>query len=152
MLSIYSQNDKNGMRFTLRLWINSINCLSTVHICEAWSWHYTYTRLTALFLGLPGWVGIRKVNPIWILLEQEIVSGSGISWAMCKSASRSRQITMPVPHNSSFLQARCPSCCQTNSVKALMALIAVAKFSKSRVWGKIPMTKRYEVYTQAVDK
>jgi len=56
------------------------------------------------------------------------------------------------PQLSSFLQARCPSCCQTNSVKALMALIAVAKFSKSRVWGKIPMTKRYDVYTQAVDK
>jgi len=28
------------------------------------------------------------------------VSGSGISWATCKSASRSRQITMPVPHHS----------------------------------------------------
>ena len=28
------------------------------------------------------------------------MSGSGISWATCKSASRSRQITMPVPHHS----------------------------------------------------
>jgi len=26
-------------------------------------------------------------------LKQEIVSGSGISWAICKSAPRSRQIT-----------------------------------------------------------
>jgi len=26
------------------------------------------------------------------------VSGSGISWAVCKSAPRSRQITMPVPY------------------------------------------------------
>ena len=44
------------------------------------------------------------------------MSGSGISWAICKSASPSRQITMPVPHHSSFLQARCPSCRPTNAV------------------------------------
>jgi len=46
------------------------------------------------------------------------VSGSGISWAACKSASRSRQITTTAPHHSVFLEAGCPSCCQTNSVKA----------------------------------
>jgi len=28
------------------------------------------------------------------------VSGSGISWAVCKSAPRSRQITTPAPHHS----------------------------------------------------
>ena len=49
------------------------------------------------------------------------MSGSGISWAVCKSASRSRQITMPAPHHSVFLQAGCPSCRPTNSVKALKA-------------------------------
>jgi len=61
-----------------------------------------YTRLTALFPGLPSWAGKRKVKPIWILLKQETVSGSGISWAICKSAPRSRQITMPAPHQSVF--------------------------------------------------
>ena len=30
------------------------------------------------------------------------MSGSGISWAICKSAPRSGQITMPVPHHSVF--------------------------------------------------
>jgi len=30
------------------------------------------------------------------------VSGSGISWAICKSAPRSREITMPTPHHSVF--------------------------------------------------
>ena len=30
------------------------------------------------------------------------MSGSGISWAICKSAPRSRQITMPTPHHSVF--------------------------------------------------
>jgi len=44
----------------------------------------------------------QKGKPIWILLKQETVSGSGISWAICKSAPHSRQITMPVPHHSVF--------------------------------------------------
>ena len=39
---------------------------------------------------------------------------------LCKSASCFRQITMPAPHHSVFLQAGCPSCRPTNSVKALM--------------------------------
>ena len=63
----------------------------------------------------------QKSKSIWILLKQETVSGSGTNWAICKSAPRSRQITMPVPHHSSFLQAGCPSCCPTNSIKALKA-------------------------------
>ena len=54
-------------------------------------------HLTALCPGLPGWAGTRSVKPIWILLKQETVSGSGIRWAICKSAHRSRQITMPAP-------------------------------------------------------
>ena len=66
--------------------------------------HFPYrdTRLTALCPGLPGWAGTRKVKPIWISLKQETVSGSGISWAICKSAPRSRQITTPAPHDSVF--------------------------------------------------
>jgi len=51
---------------------------------------HTHICLTALFPGLPGSASTRKVKPIWILLKQETVSGSGISWAICKSASRSR--------------------------------------------------------------
>ena len=51
------------------------------------------------------------------------MSGSGISWAICKSAPSSRQITTPTPHHSVFLQTGCPSCRQTNSVKALKALL-----------------------------
>jgi len=66
---------------------------------------HRHTYLTALFLGLPGWASTRKVKPIWILLKQDTVSGSGISWAICKSAPRSRQITTLAPHHSSSLQA-----------------------------------------------
>ena len=80
---------------------------------------HTHTRLVALCPGLPGWAGTRKVKPIWILLKQVTVSGSGISWAVCKSAPRSRHIAMPAPHHSVFYRLGCPSCRPTNSVKAL---------------------------------
>ena len=50
--------------------------------------------------------------------------GNGISWTICKSFAAhsrqiSRQITMPVPYHSSFLQFGCSSCHPSNSVKAL---------------------------------
>ena len=68
------------------------------------------------------------------------MSGSGISWAICKSASRSRQITTPAPHHWIFLQAGCPSCRPANSVKALEAEIQKStknteiKKCKIKVW------------------
>jgi len=81
-----------------------------------------HTPLTAHCPGLPGWAGTRKVNltkPVWILLKQETVA-----WAICKSAPHSRQITTPATHHSVFLQAGCPSCRPTNSVRALKAITA----------------------------
>jgi len=63
---------------------------------------HTHTFNGPFFPDYLGWAGTRKAKPIWILLKQETVSGSGISWAICKSASRSRQITMPTPHHSVF--------------------------------------------------
>ena len=96
---------------------------------------HTHTCLTSLCPGLPRWAGTRKVKPIWILLEQETVSSSGISWAICKSAPRSRQITTPALHYSSFLQAGCPSCHPTNSVKALKAKFQGRIWTKNSFWG-----------------
>ena len=81
-------------------------------------WRGYVSRLTALCPGLPRWAGTRKVKPIWILLKQETVSGSGISWAICKSAPRPRQITVPAP-NSVFTGRICHP---TNSIKALKAM------------------------------
>ena len=43
-----------------------------------------------------------QLGEIWILLKQETVSGSGISWVRCKSAPCSRQITTPASHHSVF--------------------------------------------------
>ena len=86
-----------------------------------------YIRLTAFFQDSMGKPAPEKQNHSGKtnldLLEQEIVSGSGISWAICKSAPRSRQITTPASHHSVFLQAGWPSCRPTNSVKALKAYI-----------------------------
>ena len=62
----------------------------------------------------------QKGKPVWILLKQETVSVSGICWAICKSAPRSRQNHASIPPLS-FLQAGCPSCRPTNSVRALKA-------------------------------
>jgi len=60
----------------------------------------------AFFPGQPGKLAPEKQNhsvkTSLNLLEQEIVSGSGISWAICKSASRPREITMPALHHSVF--------------------------------------------------
>ena len=88
-----------------------MKCLQWKRFCETetlygWQWKsdeimdstqhiHTHTHLTALSPGPSRWAGTRKAKPIRILLEQETVSGIGVSWAICKSASRSMQITMP---------------------------------------------------------
>ena len=66
------------LHFLYRMWQSKMHwshtLLTTISI-------YTHTPvLTAIFPGLPRWAGTRKVKPIWILLKQETVSGSGISW------------------------------------------------------------------------
>ena len=48
----------------------------------------------------------RKVKPIWILLKQETVSGSGISWAICKSAPRSH-LTVKEDKQRNAMQIKC---------------------------------------------
>ena len=54
-------------------------------------WHWTFHQFSLSTHthpfngpspGLPGWAGTRNVKPIWILLKQETVSGSGISWVI----------------------------------------------------------------------
>jgi len=47
----------------------------------------------------------QKSKPFWILLEQQVMGSSGISFTICISLSFapcSRQITVPVPHHSVF--------------------------------------------------
>ena len=123
---------------TARRWHRLFHCTSygpttrpQLHPGHLHQYHTHPFNGPALFPGLPGRAGTRKVKPIGILLKQETVSGSGISWAICKSASRSREITMPAPQNSSFLQAGYHSCSPTDSVKALKASASVPQINKS---------------------
>jgi len=82
IITLFDKQQKNNR--------HQFHIFSIFHLCS-------YTRLTALFPGLHTWAGTRKVKPIWILLKHKTVSGSGISWDICKSARRSRQITTPAP-------------------------------------------------------
>jgi len=59
----------------------------------------------------------RKVKPIWILLKQETLGGSGISWTICKSAPCFRQVTMPAPHHSVFYRLDALSAAQPTASK-----------------------------------
>ena len=118
---------------------NSVKALkaSTVHYNNLYSSTtqqtatdtHTHTRLTALCLGLPGWASTRKVKPIWILMKQAIASGSGISLGhmqVCTSLQTDNHAsTSPL----SFLQAGCPDCCSTNSVKAVKATDRQTKYN-----------------------
>jgi len=96
-----------------------------LHIFSVNSMHHTHTTILLLFLNMSGTTQVsryqkgktRKVKTNLDLLEQETVSGSGICWAICKSAPHP---TQPRQHpTTQFLQAGCPSCRPTNSVKAL---------------------------------
>ena len=111
-----TMSDNEACTTNLRL----IKCLlhhlhSHTHKKPAWTYIHPFNGPLS---GTTRVSRYQKGKTIWILLKQEAVSGSGISWAICKSAPRSRQITTPAPHQSVFLHAGCPSCHPTNSVKA----------------------------------
>ena len=80
------------------------------------------------------------VKPIWILLKQETVSGSGISWATCKSAPHSREITTPAP-TIQFFTGRMPflppnqqrQSTEGNSIDQLIKNIHYAHSSQARL-------------------
>ena len=103
-MSFTWQTDKSSAQAHMHVHTDGIlkNIMHLAHLLDMHA--HTHTHLTALCPGLPG---TRKVKPIWILLEQETVSGSGISWTMCKSAPCSRQITMPAP-TTQFFTGRMP--------------------------------------------
>jgi len=64
------------------------------------------------------------------------VSGSGISWDICKSAPSSRQITMPAPHHSIFLQAGI--CTTHDKVNIKLLGYSTALLSVKTATGKAP--------------
>jgi len=60
------------------------------------------------------------------------VSGSGISGAVCKSASRSRQITIPAPHHSVFYRPDALPAAQPTASKHWRQLVALVIQQLSR--------------------
>ena len=83
---------------------------------------------------LSGTTEVSRYQPIWILLEQETVSGSGISWAICKSAPRSRQITMPATHHSVFYRPDALPTAQPTASKHWKQSINSALFTRWQQW------------------
>jgi len=104
--------------------------------------YYYYIRLTVFFQDT--WVSRhQKDKPFWILLEQEMMGGSDISWTICKSfAPYSRLITMPVPHHSSRSRQKwarkfAVSCSWT--VSTLTLLVGRHEDHLACVWSKVQM-------------
>jgi len=81
----------------ITVWMVSYGILQLNAIVKHIHTHTHTNPFNGPFPGLPRWAGTRKVKPIWILLKHETVSGSGISWTICKSAPCSRQITNTPP-------------------------------------------------------
>jgi len=79
---------------------------------------YTHTRLTALCPGLPGWAGTRKVLDFTEARDSEWQWHPLGHMQVCTSLQADNHASTPPL---SFLQAGCPSCYRTNSVKALKA-------------------------------
>ena len=86
---------------------------------------HTHTRLTALCPGLPRWAGTRKAKT-----KPDFTEARDSEWQwhplghmhVCTSIQADNHASTP---SLSFLQAGCPSCCPTNSVKALKAFKAL---------------------------
>jgi len=98
-----------NVTFILRYWLWPIRVINYTL--------YTYIHTTVLqpsepCPGLPGWAGTRTN------LEFSEARDSEWQWHQLGHMQTCTlpQITIPAPHQ--FLQAGCPSCCQTNSVKA----------------------------------
>jgi len=86
----------------------------------------------AICSGVLRSAGTRKVKPNLDLLKQQTVGGSGISWATCIGCTSSQDSNYASTPPLSFLQAGCPSCRPTNSIKALKALST--QFSKQTIF------------------
>ena len=78
-------------------------CQSTHARTHARTHAYTHTHpFNGSFSGTTQVSRYQKGKPIWILLKQETVSGSGISWAICKSAPCSKQTPYQHPTTQFF--------------------------------------------------
>ena len=112
LVGVFIANDRHQLKIA-KCTVDKLNAIDTSKYTTTPTHTHTHVHahthhLMDLCLGLPRWTGTRKVKPIWILLKQQKMSGSDISWAMCKSVPCFRQINMPAHHNWSFFTGRMP--------------------------------------------
>ena len=69
------------------------------------------------------------------------MSGSGISWAVCKSAPRSRQITTPASHHSVFYRPDVLPAAQPTASKHYQAI------RRGQIWAGQSMTPKLPLLT-----
>jgi len=79
---------------------------------------YHHNRFTALFPWPPGWAGARR-ELLDFMVQGKINRGRHTDHPAGRHSIQTNQC--PLPPSPHFLQAGCPSCCPTNSVKALKA-------------------------------
>jgi len=82
-----------------QVFVQCVVCIGMQWLCIS----HTHTHTHPFNGPLSGttWVS-QKGKTSGDFMKQETVSGSGISWAICKSAHGPRQITTPAPHHSVF--------------------------------------------------
>jgi len=83
--------------------------------------HHHHNHFTALFPGLPGWDGARR-ELLDFTVQGKINRGRHTDHPAGRHSICTNQCQPPP--SPQFLQARCPSCRPTNSVKALKATSA----------------------------
>ena len=81
--------------------------------------HHNHNRFTALFPGPSGWAGTRK-ELLAFTVQGKINRGRHTDHPAGHHSIQTNQCPPP-PSPPFFLQARCPSCLPTNSVKAMKA-------------------------------
>ena len=138
----------NGRRFIVLFKQNGIKWSKTMSLRSLTD--HTHTHMFNGPLSATTRVSrYQQGKTIWILLEQETVSGSGISWAICKAAPRSRQITTPAPHHSVFyrpdaLPAAQPTASKHWKPRSLTGQQSIFKryYSKKHLWEFCPQNGR----------
>jgi len=99
---------------------NPLQYTNTIHQAINLYAYYTHTHthpVNGPFSGTTQVSRYQKGETNLDLLKQETVSGSGISWAIRKSAPCSRQITTPAPHHSVLYRSDALSATQPTASK-----------------------------------
>ena len=105
---------------------SAVQQLELVDIMQQTKSNWPHTSLTALCPGLPGWAGTRKVKPSRFYWSKRQWHQLGHMQVCTSLQTDNHTSILPL----SFLQAGRPSCCPTNSVKALKAQKQLALHNK----------------------